>query len=243
MPPLLFALPALLNLSALWLIRPVAAHPMHLASDHPQRPSPQRLARLAVLVVASRWLMLFSYVAMFVLAPLMPGIFARLGFDVRSAPALSGVIDLVRVLAFLLLASWQGWHERTWPITWSLLGLPLGLAMTASGAGLAVVLIGELIFGFSAAAIYAAAMYSAMVVKNAAVSAGGGHEGLIGLGFAIGPGAALLGMLLSPLFAGSHLAATLVPAEILGVLAGVAPVFIICAVGALAALYKAGKGV
>jgi hypothetical protein len=40
---------------------------------------------------------------------------------------------------------------------------------------------------------YHLALYYALVVKNAAVDAGGGHESLIGLGLALGPAVGLLG--------------------------------------------------
>ena len=45
---------------------------------------------------------------------------------------------------------------------------------------------GELLFGWAVGEVYFAALYYAMVVQNASVEAGGGHERIIGLGFALG---------------------------------------------------------
>jgi hypothetical protein len=67
-----------------------------------------------------------------------------------------------------------------------------------------------------------------MVVKNAAVDAGGGHEGLIGLGFAVGPLAGLAGTRLAPA-AGSLFWGTTI---------AIAPVFLVCAAGALLPILK-----
>ena len=95
-------------------------------------------------------------------------------------------------------------------------------------------LLGEAIFGFAAGLTYSAAIYYAMVVKNASVDAGGVHEGLIGAGFAIGPAMGLAGIAMAPIFGN----------EMLGVLAGVAVLMAVCAAGALRPLARgAGKRV
>jgi len=57
-----------------------------------------------------------------------------------------------------------------------------------------------------------------MVLKNASVDAGGAHEGLIGLGFAIGPAAGLVGTALAPALGG----------PLPGLLAGVGPLILLC---------------
>jgi len=62
-----------------------------------------------------------------------------------------------------------------------------------SGYSLGVVILGEVVFGVFVGVIYHLALYYALVVKNAAVDAGGGHEGLIGLGLALGPAVGLVG--------------------------------------------------
>ncbi|MCY2926447.1 MAG: hypothetical protein NT031_13600, partial [Planctomycetota bacterium] len=148
-----------------------------------------------------------------------------LGYRV-SAPALSSLMDVVRLGTFAVLGFWPGWHDRRWPVVAGMIGLPVGFLLAVSGANLPIVLAGEVAFGLAAGMVYYAAIYYAMVVKNASVAAGGGHEGLIGLGFAIGPLAGLAGVAL-------HDA---VHSALLGTLLGALPVLLLCTGGALRAL-------
>jgi hypothetical protein len=221
-PAGVFLVPAALNALAIFWLRVVPARPTHLSEDNPLRPPAAQLQRMAVLLPASRWLMLFSYAALWVMAALMPSIFARLGVDVQKASGMSGTVDLVRAAAFVVLSLTAVWHRRSWPLLASIVVLPAGLVAVLWGGSLWTVLAGEVVFGFAAGSVYFAALYYAMAVKNASVDAGGGHEGLIGLGFALGPLASLAGTLLTPMLG----------SQMLGVLAGLSPVYLLCATAA-----------
>ena len=227
----LFAAAAALNLLSLALSLPVPARPVHLSESHPERPPAGQLVRLGRLLSASRWLMLLSYGMMQILAALIPSIFER--FDVRVAVSagLSGLLDLLRLGAFLIFGLWTGWHGRRGVLGVALVALPLSFAAILSGASLPLVLAAEVVFGLSAGAIYYAALYYAMVVKNASVDASGAHEGLIGAGFAIGPGIMLLARAMAPAL-GSQAA---------GMALGVAPVILLCLAAAGRALVAAGR--
>ena len=203
----------------------LAARPDYLEASHPEAPTPAGWRRWSDLMVSARWLLLLAYSLMWVLATFFPRIFDHLGYRV-AGPAFSGVMDVVRLGAFLVLGFWPGWHDRRWPIVAGMVGLPVGFLLAVSGASLAIVLAGEVVFGLAAGVVYFAAIYYAMVVKNASVAAGGGHEGLIGLGFAIGPAAGLVGVAL-------HGA---VGSPLLGTLLGALPVLLVCTGGALRAL-------
>jgi hypothetical protein len=93
-----------------------------------------------------------------------------------------------------------------------------GFFMVVTGGSLPVVIVGELLFGAAAGIIYFVSLYYAIVVKNASVEAGGGHEGLIGSGFALGPLAGLVGVAIG------HR----IGSDVGGRLLGVAPIFCIC---------------
>ena len=241
--PSLFAAAGFLNLVSLALVRPLERRPEHLAFDHPERPAPAELVRLRSLLAASRWSMLGSYSLMWVLAALLPRVYTDLGVGVTAATALSALLDAVRTAAFVGLGLWQGWHNRRWTQVIVIFGLPAGffLALFApnlaavlgggGGVGLAAVLAGEVIFGLVAGTTYYAALYYAMIVKNAAVEAGGAHEGLIGTGFAIGPLAGLAGGWLSPRVGG----------PVAGMTAGIAPIILVCSAGAVWCLAKCGS--
>jgi hypothetical protein len=83
-------------------------------------------------------------------------------------------------------------------------------------------LLGEAVFGWCNAFVYTAALYYALVVKNGSVDAGGAHEALIGLGFAIGPGSGLIGQALAESALGHDG----------GMMVATLPVVLICAAGA-----------
>ena len=175
-------------------------------------------ARLARLLVASRWMMLGAYISMCVIAPLAPRIFDNLGCSPEISPAASGVLDVMRLAAFIGLGLYQGWRGQARWLGATMLALPAGFFMIVLGPNITVVLIGELLFGFALGMSYSSALYCAMVVKEAAVDAGGGHESMIGLGFLIGPLAGLLGEQLSA-STGSYA---------LGYAAAMGPVLLVC---------------
>ena len=196
-PASLFMLAVPANVAGLLLVMRVPSAAPHLDAFHPSRLVEGKRERYRALLASSRWTMLSSYALMFLLAPLLPEVFQRLGRPVAEATFWAAAMDAVRVLTFAALALLPGWHGRAWPLWAGALGLPLGFFATMGGPSLAVVVLGEVMFGVLAGLTYYAALYYAMVVKNAAVDAGGGHESLIGLGLAIGPALGLLGRALS----------------------------------------------
>ena len=235
----IFLLAGVLNVVAIGLSLPLTPRPLHLAHDHPERPGLGELRRCGQLLVSSRWLMLASYALMWVLAALMPRLFQTLGYSVSRSTALSGVLDVCRCLTFAALTVWAGWRGRSWPIVLSMIGLPIGFflvlygpalagALGGDALGLAAVLAGEVLFGLAAGMTYFCALYYAMVVKNASVAAGGGHEGLIGSGFFLGPAAGLLGAMLFP------------QQPALGVTLGVLPILLVGLGGGLWPLVRPG---
>ena len=217
-----FAVAGALNLISLVLIRPLDARPTHLPPDHPERPTEETLARLRGLLAASRSAMFASYSLMWILAAMLPGVYTGLGVAVTVATSLSGLIDVFRTMAFLVLQFYHGWHNRSWPVLVVLAGLPGGFLLVLYSPNVAMVLAGEVIFGLAAGMTYHAALYYAMIVKNAAVEAGGAHEGLIGAGFAVGPIAGLAGGVLAGYVGGAAA----------GMLLGVSPIVLGCSAAA-----------
>ena len=200
-----------LTVVSLVLALALGRRPVHLRADHPDRPSAAQMQRLRGL-----------------LAALLPGVFADLHVPVTVATALAGLLDVFRLAAFAGLQAWHGWHSRAWPLALVVVGLPAGFFLAVSAAGLPVVLAGELVFGLSAGMTYVGSLYYGMVVKNAAVEAGGAHEGLIGGGFALGPCIGLVGRKLAPLLGG----------PLLGLAASLGPLLALCSAGTVASLLK-----
>ena len=104
--------------------------------------------------------------------------------------------------------------------------------MVISGHSTSLVVAGQMIFALAMGAVYYAHLYYATVVENASVEAGQKHEGLIGLGFATGPTAGLIGVALSGAVGG----------ESAGVLIGVAPLMLFCAAASIRALLSRPRG-
>lgn len=227
---LLFLIPAAVNAISLFLILPLPMRPKHLPHEHESRPRESEMRRLRGMLASSRWMLLLSYSAMWVLAALMPDILIRrLQIDVAYAAGLSGLLDVCRLGAFLVLHRWTGWHFRRGPLLAGLVAIQVGFFLVLLGGNLPTVLLGEVLFGLSAGIIYYSALYYGMVVTNASVDAGGKHEGLIGGGFAAGPLIGLAGVSLVPVF-GSTVLANLV---------GVEPLLLVCSLAAIRQMQKA----
>lgn len=217
-PSVLFAVAAVLNVAAALCAIPLAAKPLHLDHAHPERPSARELSRFSALLVSARFCMLLSYSLLFLLAPLMPGLFERLGLELSRATAAAGFLDVARVGCFALLGVWVGWRGRAAPLLLGILVLPVSFALILFGNNLLLVLLGELLYGLAAGFSYTAALYYALVVKNASVDAGGAHEGLIGLGFALGPLAGI----------GAHAVTGLAGGYVLSMVLCTAPLLVVC---------------
>lgn len=232
-PPSLFLAPAVLNTTVIFVILRLPARPLHLPHDHPHRPNPRQVVRLKSLLASSRWSMFGSYTLLFLLAPLLPYIFLdRLKFTPGPATVMVALIDLTRLLTFVVMQRYIGWHGRRSVLIWTVALMPVGFLLTLLGGDLGTVLLGEVLFGIAAGLTYYAALYYAMIVQNAAVEAGGAHEGLIGSGFVVGPAIGLAGIL----FGGGAIGSP-------GVMAAtVAPFLVLCAAGALWSLRNAREG-
>lgn len=227
-PWMLFAAAAALNVITLAIMRPLPFRPIHLAIDHPERLPATEISRYHALLASSRWMMLSSYALLFLLAPLMPRIFEDLGLTVAQATNGAALLDVVRLVAFAVLGYAAAWHGRVAPLVAVLVGLPLGFCCVLFGDSLLLVLAGEVLFGAMVGLTYYAALYYAMVVKDASVHAGGAHEGLIGGGFALGPMVGLIGIGLSD-FAGGY---------IWGMLLGIGPMMLLFTVLAVRPLLR-----
>jgi MFS family permease len=227
-PWAIFVLGAGLTVLVGVLARTLRARPAHLPDDHPERPTRREALRVRGLMISARWQLLTSYATMWILAALMPTIFQRLGYGAQRGAGLSSAMDVARIASFAAMYAWSGWQGRIPPLLVSIVLLPTGFLLVLFGESLPVVLLGEALFGAMAGLIYCASFCYAMVVKNASVEAGGGHESLIGLGFAAGPATGLLSLGAAPYVGG----------KIAGMFLGVGPMLAVCSAGALRPLVR-----
>lgn len=160
------------------------------------------------LLVAFRVLLLLSYVVSEALAPLLPYLiegvlqesrdsFVIAGLEVSWRTIVAAVWMLARVGAIAIMWRLPFWHGSWRTVHLGALTLAVGFAIIVAAPALASMLAGLAIFGIGVGVIYYAAIYYAMSVGAAEVDAGGTHEAMIGVGYALGPAAGLLGFALA----------------------------------------------
>ncbi len=231
-PWLLFVVAAALYVLVLTSSLLFPKQPSHFDEAHPARLHTSLLESYKRLLAAARFAMLGSYMLMYVLAPLMPEIMRNVGYSTAAAARASGMLDVARLASFLGLFAYAGWHGRKTPIFLSILALPVGFGVVLFGANATTVIGGELLFGAAAGFLYTAALYYAQLVQNASVDAGGAHEALIGMGYALGPSAGLVGTALA------HGAGPGSSAYVRGMSLATLPLIVICSVFALWPLFR-----
>lgn len=178
--------------------------PEHVEEHHEAHP-----VVYTKLLMTFRVLLPTSYTVLTALTPFLP--FAAKAL-MPDAPLTSGSSFLQsaspiawllpRCIGFFVLDRWHGWHGRwSMPIVGGLLilvgfaGAVLAPWLPLGSAAPALFLGGLALFGFGMSTIYTGAIYYAMSVGKAEVDAGGMHEGLIGLGYTVGPSFGLLAAL------------------------------------------------
>jgi len=161
----------------------------HAETSH--EPHPPVYGRL---LVAFRLLLPMSYVVSSALGPYLPGAMDRMGVAAGWQTVVASAWLLPRVMMFIALRLWSGWHGRWGLAVVGGVALLAGFAVcvlanrVASGDAAVGVLLGGLaLFGLGMAMIYTGAIYYAMEVGQAEVAAGGKHEALIGAGYTVGP--------------------------------------------------------
>lgn len=181
----------LLSVGLVWAL---GAEPgAHLEGEHEAHP-----ASYAQLLATFRVLLPTSYVVLTALNPYLPTVLTRLGVDPSWQPPLGATWTAGRVITFVTLERWHGWHGKWWPAA-----VAVALLLGGSGAavfsqhiggdvGVAVCLAGLLAFGVGMAAIYTGSLYYAMECEREEVEAGSRHEALIGVGYTGGPACGLV---------------------------------------------------
>ncbi|QDU34173.1 Major Facilitator Superfamily protein [Poriferisphaera corsica] len=196
--PLLFFVAAIVThfISIIFCLK-LVNKPRQLSVEIHETTIKNRVERYTLLLRASRASMILSYILLFLLAPLLPSVFLRLGYSVEFSAGMSGFLDITRVVSFVILGGLTIWHGRSSPLFLMIIILPVGFLLILMSDNLMMIILGEILFGLASGLIYFGALYYALSIKNAAVDAGGAHESIIGAGFAIGPLVGIIGRNLS----------------------------------------------
>jgi len=154
----------------------------HLEDVHEPHP-----ANYYDLLVTFRWLLVLCFILLYVVTPILPTQLEGLDVGEAWATPLASIWMICRVLMFLLMQQWEGWHGRWRTPLWTGGALIGGAAVIIVAPSIPVMIAGLTLFGVGAGGVYCGALYYAMEVGAAEVEAGGKHEAVIGAGYAIGP--------------------------------------------------------
>jgi len=197
----IFVLPAGLHILQLlllaWMSREVhhdlteadleTAPELHLSTVRERRRSPVPPARFMKMAWVANP---FSYVAINTAVPLIPFLAGRLDLS----PTLTGIVCstwfFARTAAFGLLWKWDGWHYRYRFLSAAYIGMAIGFTGIVLASSVPMLLLAQILFGFSLGLIYYSSLFYSMDVGETKGEHGGWHEATIGAGIFTGPAVA-----------------------------------------------------
>lgn len=162
-----------------WLAAAPPVRPAEIRPDVAERPDYfQRLAWAANP---------FNYMAANTVLAVVPGIATQVGLGIAGAGLVMSVWYYARMLAFVKLWFWPGWHYHFgWFIAaFAVLAASFVALMLANSIWLLVV--AQIFFGWASALLYYSSLYYAMDGSDSPGEHGGIHEALIGVGICGGP--------------------------------------------------------
>lgn len=142
----------------------------------------------------------FACVAAFTLLAMIPELARKMGLSTTVAGWFCSIWFFARLAAFLVMWRWPGWHYR---FGWLLAGYILliaGFACVLTADGLFWLGLGQIAFGLAVGLLYFASLFYSMDVGEARAEQGGIHEALMGAGNFVGPGVAVLSLMIAPQF-------------------------------------------
>jgi predicted MFS family arabinose efflux permease len=231
---LIFSVPAALFLfqgAVLWWVtrrsRPVASRPdvAELVVAPPAAPvelgtHPERAATFLRLAWLANPL---SYVAIYTLLAVMPGLASALGLSPTQVGLFCSIWFFARLVSFSLLWRWTGWHYRFRFLVIGYVLLMASFLTILLAPSVAVLVVGQIVFGASAGMTYYSSLFYSMDLSDARAEHGGLHEAGIGLGICAGPAVGALSLQLFP--AWPHAGAIAVTAVLAGGLAAMLTVW------------------
>lgn len=168
-----------------------------------------------------------SYVAIYTLLAVMPGVAARLGLTLAQVGMLCSIWMFARLVSFVILWQWTGWH---YCFRWLMAGylfLACSFVAVLLAPSIVMLAMAQVFFGLGAGMAYYSSLFYSMDLSESKAEHGGLHEAAIGIGMCAGPA---VGALSLQLFPGRRHAGVAAVAAVL--LAGL---------GAIVAVWRAGQ--
>lgn len=206
---LIFGVPAAIFLvellALLWLTRRVVPPAARADVAEPIVPAPAVPVELrahperSVTFLRLAWLANpLSYVAIYTLLAVMPGLAGALGLTPTQVGLFCSIWFFARLVSFTVLWRWPGWHYRfRFLVSGYVLLMASFLAMLLA-PNLAVLVIGQILFGASAGVTYYSSLFYSMDLSDTKAEHGGLHEAGVGIGICAGPAVGTLSLQLFP---------------------------------------------
>ena len=140
----------------------------------------------------------FAYIAINTLIAVLPGVAARFQLSTSLAGFVCSLWCFARVLAFVTLWRWTGWHYRFRWLAGAFALLIIAFTTILLAHTLAWVLLAQIFFGAAIGLIYYSSLFYAMDASEAKSEHGGIHEAAIGAGNCLGPAAGATALWLAP---------------------------------------------
>jgi predicted MFS family arabinose efflux permease len=157
-----------------------------------REPTPQAFQRMAWIANP------FACVAAFTLLAMIPELARKMGLSTTVAGWFCSIWFFARLVAFVVMWRWTGWHYR---FRWLLVGyvlLIIGFAAVLTAGDLLWLSVGQVAFGLAVGLLYYASLFYSMDVGEARAEQGGIHEAMMGAGNFVGPGIGALSLLIVP---------------------------------------------
>ena len=149
------------------------------------------------LLNSCRVMLPMSYVLLALISPLMPYLLNSLDIESASQTPLTATWMFARVACVFCMWKIEVWHGRWGTLLSGGVAMVGGFGLIVLSTNIPIMIGGLILFGAGHGTIYFAAIYYAMAVGNAEVEASSKHEGLIGVGYAIGPLIGIAGILIA----------------------------------------------
>ena len=179
----------------IWMDRGPAALAEGAAHELSSAPLPGTRPPFAPVFLRLAWLANpLSYVAIYTLLAVMPGIAGKLQLSATEVGLFCALWMFARMAAFIVLWQWTGWHYHFEWLAGAYAVLAVTFAAILMSESLWIIGLAQIGFGFSVGLIYYSSLFYSMDVGDARAEHGGLHEAAIGAGIFAGPaiGAAAL---------------------------------------------------
>jgi predicted MFS family arabinose efflux permease len=146
----------------------------------------------------------FAYIAINAIIPIMPDLSARLQLSAAAAGVFCSAWFFMRMVTFIILALWPGWHYRLSYLLLCYVGMLGSFAGMLLIENFWLILLMQAVFGWCIGLIYYSSLYYSMHVGDTKGEHGGFHEAAIGAGIFGGPAIGAASLYLAPSYKSSN---------------------------------------